>query len=174
MTLAWTGPSEFSQVVHDLPPIVVQAQHRTKALSVLRTAHLLTYAGAIPFIGAAILAAAGPSQISGIVETAVRLYSALIVSFLAGIYWQIGLTERSAPHHLLVTSNLIVLVSWGLLFLPAVGMIWAGYVILFLCLLGLDRVLNRAGLVQPWFYRLRVRITIAVVAALLTMTVAAW
>jgi len=131
-------------------------------------ASALTYAGAVPFVAGALLVLTGnvlPLQVD--VQLVLRAYSALIVSFLAGIHWQIGLSEPNSPRHLLMTSNAFALAAWVTVFIEVGAAAWTLFAVLFAGLLMLDRRLLRRGLLPPWFYRLRFRITMIVVVVLL-------
>lgn len=133
---------------------------------------MLTYAGALPFIAAALILTSKPPAIQADVELVLRVYSALIVSFLSGIHWQIGISKQEAPGYLLWMSNAVVLASWGFVFVQPGVVAWLLFVIVFSVLLVLDRILFRLDLVTSWFYRLRVRISIVVMVSLLVTAVA--
>lgn len=94
-------------------------------------------------------------------------YGAVILAFLAGLHWQIGLSgaTRTPPRHLLLSSNIAALLAWLALLLPApwaplllaLGLVW---------LLTIDLVLRDAGLIPAWFYRLRQCATMVLVICL--------
>ncbi len=131
------------------------------------TASVLTYAGALPFVAAALILIFKPPAIQADVELVLRVYSALIVSFVSGIHWQIGISKQAAPGYLLWMSNAVVLASWGFVFAQPGAVAWLLFVMVFAGLLVLDRILFRLELVSSWFYQLRVRISIIVLVSLL-------
>jgi len=133
---------------------------------------VLTYAGALPFIAAALILIFKPPAIQADVELVLRVYSALIVSFFSGIHWQIGISKQEAPGFLLWMSNAVVLASWGFVFAHPGVVAWLLFVIVFAVLLVLDRILFRLDLITSWFYQLRVRISIIVMVPLLVAAVA--
>ncbi len=133
----------------------------------------MTYAGALPFIAAALVLIFQPPAIQADLELVLRVYSALIVSFISGIHWQIGISKQEAPGYLLWMSNAVVLASWGFVFAQPGIVAWLLFVIVFAVLLVLDRILFRLDLVSSWFYQLRVRISIIVMMSLLVAAVAA-
>ena len=77
-----------------------------------RTAQLLTYAGTLPLIIAAVELVVGRLQPGDILWMA-STYSAIIISLLAGIHWACYLffSER-CPRNLLLTSNALALLAW--------------------------------------------------------------
>lgn len=83
----------------------------------------LAYAGALPFIACALLVHTGIWSVPylGATDYIAAAYGLAIISFLAGTHWSffILFEERIAPH-LLLTSNIITVITWvGFLFLPA-------------------------------------------------------
>jgi hypothetical protein len=132
------------------------------------TASLLTYAGAIPFVAIAVLAASGLDHaIPFDARQAALVYGALIVSFLSGIHWHIALTPVESPRHLLVLTNAFALAAWGIVFVEPASAAWLLFATLFALLLLVDRLLFGVGLLPSWFYRLRIRISVIVIASLL-------
>ncbi len=131
-------------------------------------AQALTYAGALPFWLAVITLACGASVGGFEPRWVAALYGGIIVSFIAGIHWAIHLffAER-CPFNLLFTSNVVALLAWGLIVLyPKPWVTFAAEAMLFLALLTVDYALNSRGLLPPWFFGLRQRITVLVVTAL--------
>ncbi len=139
-----------------------------------RTASLLTYAGAIPFVACtAVLVFARPL---GLVEyrpfalQALASYAAIIVSFLGGIQWGIGVaTEGEQPqtaNSLFLLSVVPSLLAWALLFLPSNS----SKVIVALFLVGLvwivDALLHLQQVIPAWFFRLRCKISAIVMISL--------
>ena len=131
-----------------------------------RIAALLTYAGTLPLV----IASLGP--IAHIISPGDALhialtYSAIIVSFLAGIHWACYLFySEKCPRNLLLTSNAVALLSW--LSLLVHQPLWSVLLLMlcFLYLLVLDFKLMRAAILPSWFYSLRRNATVIVVLAL--------
>lgn len=135
-----------------------------------RTAQLLTYAGTLPLIIAAVELVVGRLPSSDVVWMA-STYSAIIISFLAGIHWAYHLffSDR-CPRNLLLTSNTVALLAWVSLLVPQ-HQPWQILlqILCFLYLLILDYKLSLAGILPPWFYSLRRNATVIVVLALCTL-----
>lgn len=136
------------------------------------SASALTYAGALPFLAAAVVLIIEPNAFYADIEPVLGTYSALIVSFLAGIHWHIGLSQKPAPGHLIWISNAFVLTAWGGVFVQPDPVAWALFAVLFAGLLYIDRGLFQLDLHARWFYRLRLRISTVVISSLLIITVA--
>ncbi|MCE2991129.1 MAG: DUF3429 domain-containing protein [Burkholderiales bacterium] len=146
-----------------------------------RTASILTYAGAIPFVVCAtVLVFARPL---GLIEyrpfalQALTTYAAIIVSFLGGIQWGIGVaTESEQPqtaNSLFLLSVVPSLLAWALLFLPSN----TSKVIVALFLVGLvwivDALLHLQQVIPAWFFRLRCVISAVVMISLTVAMLAA-
>lgn len=135
-----------------------------------RTAKLLTYAGTLPLVIAAVERVVGRLEPSDVVWVA-STYSAIIIAFLAGIHWACYLffADR-CPRNLLLTSNGVALLAWLSLLVPQYQP-WQLLLqtLCFLYLLTLDYKLAFAGILPPWFYRLRRNATVIVVLALCTL-----
>jgi hypothetical protein len=131
-----------------------------------RMAKLLTYAGTLPLVIAAVELAFGRLQASDAVWVA-STYSAIIISFLAGIHWACYLFfAHACPRNLLLTSNAVALLAW--LSLLAEQPPWALLlqIFCFLYVLILDYKLREAAILAPWFYVLRRNATVIVVVSL--------
>ncbi len=131
-----------------------------------RTAQLLTYAGTLPLVIAAIELAVGRLSSSDALWV-VSSYSAIIISFLAGIHWACHLFFAArCPRNLLLTSNAVALLAW--LSLLVHHPLWALLLqnLCFLYLLTLDYKLHAADILPTWFYTLRRNATVIVVLSL--------
>ena len=134
------------------------------------SARILTYSGAIPFVMIAVLAVTGPLETASFDARHVLLiYSALIVSFLAGMHWHIALTQEDAPRHLMLLTNAFVLAAWGTVFISFSFISWFIFALLMVKLLAIDRLLLRAELLPPWFYTLRRHVSLIVVISLMVV-----
>ena len=130
----------------------------------------LVFAGAIPFVGGAVLRLTGQDFMGLSGESILLSYGAVIISFLSGLHWCLGMQARGnlrGGGFLLITSNLTALGGWFALliggFLGIVMM--AG---LFLVLLGLDSRLK--SVTGDDFFKLRIIITAIVVVCLIMGT----
>jgi hypothetical protein len=75
---------------------------------------ILPYAGALPFIGCAVLQLIGITEfpLAGDLKSVASSYGLTIVSFMAGIHWGQYLEGRRARVNLLITSNAVTLMAW--------------------------------------------------------------
>lgn len=129
-------------------------------------AKALTYAGTLPLV------ATSCGRMLAWISTADTLhfattYSAVIISFLAGIHWACYLFFRErCPRNLLFTSNLVALLAWLCLLVNNLPWQILLHILLFLYLLVLDFRLSEAGVLPAWFYLLRRNATAIVVLSL--------
>ncbi len=128
------------------------------------TAKILTYAGTLPFLFAGI----GQFFIDDIfgidLVTIATAYGAIIVSFVAGIHWGVFLFKDS-PMNLFIHSNVIALLSWSSLLVPAI----AGFFILaasFVYLILIDLTLKKKEIIEPWFFQIRLQATLIAIVTL--------
>jgi hypothetical protein len=131
-----------------------------------RLAQWLTYAGTLPLLIAVVEMIVGRIPPDTIVWAA-GTYSAIILSFLAGIHWACYLFfAQNCPRNLLVTSNAVALLAW--LSLLAHQQPWSLLlqIFCFLYLLILDYKLLQAAILPAWFYALRRNATVIVVSSL--------
>ena len=126
----------------------------------------LAYAGLLPFLAAPVVLWSGFS-VALDVDTALRVYSALIVSFLAGIHWHVGMSRSGSEGWLLWESNVVVLVAWALVFIDSSALVCLLFAGLYVAVLLFDRALSKKEILPDWFYRLRVRVSTVVIVALL-------
>ncbi|MDJ0917163.1 MAG: DUF3429 domain-containing protein [Woeseiaceae bacterium] len=133
---------------------------------------LLTYAGAVPFVLCALLPFAGIDewQNVGSFEYIARLYGLAIVSFVAGSHWGTYLYNREAsPANLFLTSNAVVLAAW-FAFLFTIPVLTQFVLLLaFLYLLFVDYNLHKAGLITPYYFRMRFTVTLIVGVSIAVM-----
>lgn len=132
-----------------------------------RAAALLGLAGVIPFAAGA-LGTVTRGALGTLAVQALLAYGAVILSFLGGIQWGLATAHGRADLARLGLSVLPSLVGWAALLL---GGAW-GLLLLaaaFVGVLAVDLGLTREGTAPPWFPRLRVALTGAV---LLCLTIA--
>jgi uncharacterized membrane protein len=136
-----------------------------------RQASLLSYLGVLPliFCAAAIIAGYYPDEMTFIQ----RAYGAVIVSFISGIHWGLSMKDHQRKTiWLLTTSNVIALLAWGSLLMHHAISAFATLTLAFIILLMIDRKLYRLGHIEPWFIKLRHRLTLLVTIALFATGVA--
>jgi hypothetical protein len=123
-------------------------------------ARLLGYAGALPFVAAALLAWALDGDARAAATTVLAAYAATIVSFLGGIHWGFGFL-RGDPARF-VWGVVPSLLAWAALLLPRPAGLVLLAVTLAACYL-VDRGVYRALGLQRW---LPLRLQLSSVAAL--------
>lgn len=134
-------------------------------------ARVLTYAGTLPLVAAAVGVLIGALETDRAVTIATT-YGAIILSFLAGIHWACHLFFAArCPRHLLLTSNLVALLAWVSLWMSGQPQGLVLQILCFLYLLMLDGALRKAHLLPEWFYVLRRNATAIVVGALTVLAV---
>ncbi len=129
----------------------------------ITTTRILTWSGLIPFIALAVLAAvAGPDWLGLLLKS----YAALILSFMAGTLWARHLAMEGAQPKMLIASNVLVLAAWPAILAPvAWAAVWLG--LLFAAHLLLEQPWRSHGL-PGWYRRLRLAVSAAAIALLLT------
>lgn len=137
-------------------------------MSVLKT--LLAYMGTLPFVAGAVLISLGIEQLFFIndMTAMVNSYGLIIVVFMSGIHWGNYISDNKCNSiNLLLTSNVITLISWfAFLFTPAEGALII-YCIAFLTLLYIDSRLLLLKVITHHYYKLRFSITSIVIISLL-------
>lgn len=133
------------------------------------SALLLGAAGVIPFAALALLMAIGgagllaPEQ----AERVLRLYGALILSFMGGAQWGLASASARRPSaRALAVSVLPALFAWATFLIPSRPGLLA-LAAAFLALMLYDLWTVSRGEAPAWYGRLRVGLTLAVVASLL-------
>jgi hypothetical protein len=144
-----------------------------------RSALLLGLAGLLPFLwGAATVLVPGLAE-WGIRSIGPRFagpyvllsYGTVILAFMSGVLW--GFATRADGHVAATAYALSVLPAlWAFFFVGGGPVSAAVYLIFgFVGLLGLDWMFWRQGLAPPWWMRLRVGLTAAVIVSLSTVVV---
>jgi hypothetical protein len=138
---------------------------------------VLGVSGAIPLLAGVSVALAAPTAFGFPVVQWVVVYAALVLSFLGGMHW--GLASAMLARdplevdatRVLALSVLPSLVGWVSVFLPG-RLAPAVLAIAFIAVLLLDRLIERLGYAPGWWMPLRLRLTAAVVALLLLLSIA--
>lgn len=143
----------------------------TPATKIPAAALWLTAAGFIPFALFSLGSIAAPPMHQHKMEIALLLYGAVILSFLGGIHWGYEMARKSEgtdspSFSRLGLSVLPSLAAWGSLALPqpysAVGL-----AVSLILTLAYDIICVQQGYMLKWYPKLRVPVTLAVVASLL-------
>ncbi|HMQ57405.1 MAG TPA: DUF3429 domain-containing protein [Rhizobiaceae bacterium] len=132
-----------------------------------RTARLLTFAGALPFALGAFALAIGWQTPAVIL--ALKVYAATILSFLGGIRWALALhqTEPASATRDLALSVVPALAGWLAFFAPE-PVSFAVLAVMFAAMGAWDSLTGAAAGFPDWFVRLRIQVTVAVTALMLT------
>ena len=130
-----------------------------------RTAWTLGLLGLVPFVVmAGLLFYAGRDFIAfPSLILALSGYSATILAFLGGIRWGSGVVLGNHEPRTLILSVLPALLAWVLLFVPSPWM-FAGFALAFAALGAWDLVGARGRSLPTWFGKLRLVLTVVVVA----------
>lgn len=129
-----------------------------------RLAQVLTYAGTLPFFGAAIIPIIQPDFSDLNYNNVILTYGAVIVSFIAGVHWGIFLF-RDTQLNLFIHSNIVALLAW---LAVIIAMSWSAW-ILILCfsyLLFIDKKLYNTRTIEPWYFRLRTAASLIVISTI--------
>ena len=132
----------------------------------------LTYAGAIPFIGCAVLLFLGIQilPVLGEVTLVLSCYGLIIATFLAGSYWGQHLhTSGVWSLSLIVVSNSMAVLLWLAFLALSTGPFLAFLGITFLFFLLVDRFSLAAEAIDYDYFLMRSRGTVLVVATLVVV-----
>jgi len=138
---------------------------------VRRLAWFLAFAGAIPFLlatGALIFSDASSVRVPAI--AALVTYSAVILSFLAGIEWGLAIRDESGNEATRVAalglSAVSSLAAWAVLWLPSSHWQVGSALGLFVAAWAADQWMASRGLLPAWFVDLRTAVTVLVAVIL--------
>jgi hypothetical protein len=136
-------------------------------------AHVLIYAGSIPFIAGAILSIMHISEVPflGKVSEIIAIYGLIISVFLCGIHWGQELLLGHSRQKLLITSNIITVIVWLIWLLVSPKVFMAMLTLPYLALIYIDFLLFRKSIITCDYYQSRVIITSVVVISLLISSV---
>jgi hypothetical protein len=132
-----------------------------------KQACLLTYLGILPFLMCTITIFSGWEQANAVFV--LRAYAAVIISFISGIHWGIGMKDsQHSTVWLLATSNIISLLAWGCLLIHQVMIALMTLTLLFVVLLLIDNRLYKMQQIELWFIKLRRHATFFVALCLIS------
>ncbi len=138
---------------------------------------ILSLAGTLPFIAGAATLWFGPAAYAAPALHAIITYAAVILSFLGGIQWGIGVSvSETAPksaQSLFLLSVVPSLLSWAMLFIDTSAARLIVSIFLFGFVWLIDGLLHLQKLIPNWFFRLRSIITPIVIASLTAVLIRA-
>ena len=126
--------------------------------------------GTIPFVIGAIFTTLGYQQLFFVGDLAlmVESYGLIIVVFMSGVHWGHYLSDKNCHSiNLLITSNVITLISWFAFLILSVELILIVYCLAFSILLYIDAKLLSIQVINKPYYKLRLIITTIVILSLL-------
>lgn len=153
-----------------------EMEERNDAERMPKAAALLGAGGLIPFIGLTAAAHLLEGEQARTALHALVTYGAVILSFLGGIIWGLGIAgfgegvERPREALRLTVSVLPSLFGWIALLFPTQTGLWL-LAACFLMVLSVDLLMCKRGLAPRWYPALRWRLTGIVVLCLLAATV---
>lgn len=131
----------------------------------IQLAKQLAFAGTLPFIGTVVVMLYGLD--STLIRQSSLAYGALIIAFISGIHWGLFLTQApKIPINLLVSSNLLTLLSWSSLMMDFGLWSYLTQILSFSILLMIDRQLLKVVIIERWFFILRCQATLIVITSL--------
>ncbi|HEX4944514.1 MAG TPA: DUF3429 domain-containing protein [Usitatibacteraceae bacterium] len=138
---------------------------------VRRIAWFLAVAGTVPFVLATVaLYASDASSVRVPAITALVTYSAVILSFLAGIEWGLAIRDESGTETTRVIalglSSVSSLAAWAVLWLPSPSWQVGCALGLFVAAWAADEWMAGRGLLPTWFVNLRTAVSVLVAANL--------
>lgn len=129
-------------------------------MSHIRTSYLLTYLGIVPF---------GLCSFSWVygynLMFEFKIYSALILSFLGGINWGLGLKHENFK--VILYSVFPAIFAWLLFFLGNNYLFLLFLIFLFTVQIIADYKIHKLGLIEKWFLKLRFQATAIVIISIL-------
>lgn len=144
-----------------------------------RVADFLAYAGTIPFVVVAFILLfgnmLGMGMLRPLAAQGITTYAAIIVSFLGGIQWGLGIAtyeqQPQTARSLFTLSVVPSLLAWAMLFLPqstsriVVAIFLVGFVWI------IDSLLHLQKVIPPWFFKLRCIVSGVVIVSLIAALV---
>lgn len=126
------------------------------------TARLLSRLALVPFVGGMLLVWVVNAEAHPYATLALSSYAALMISFLGGVYWGIGLRQTAPAPSLFIWGIVPSAVAWVAVMMPArAGLVVSGAMLL--VSYSVDRKLYPVQGLQRW---LTLRFRLSMVAAL--------
>ena len=131
--------------------------------------------GLIPFLAGAVALWTLPPAHAETATAALIGYAAVILSFMGAIHWGLAMKTSSATDSArwYALGVLPALVGWFALLLPSLPALIL-LTVAFTSVYLLDRVAVSARLAPPWYQRLRLPLTLIVVASLFAAALSVW
>jgi ATP/ADP translocase len=128
----------------------------------------LAFAGALPFVAAALLLWAGHVSVPvlGSVANIAASYGLLILAFMVGVQWGQRLSGVETRLNLFLISNAIALAGWFAYLLLSPKLFFASLAVLFAVVLMIDKRLAAEGHVSADYIRTRTAVSALVVMSL--------
>lgn len=127
-------------------------------------AQLLTYAGILPFLGVVIMSIIKPDFLGLNYNYITLTYGAVIASFISGIHWGVYLF-KDTHMNLFIHSNIVALLAWFAV-VTDISISEGILIACFFYLLCIDVKLEKIGVLDPWYLRMRLNASAAVIMAL--------
>jgi len=132
----------------------------------------LGYAGLLPFVFLSVALWFVDEATAVPISDALLLYAAVILAFMGAIHWGVAMMQPDGPNRLQLGLSVVPpLVAWFASFTPWV----INYSVLYLAFAGLcvfDSRLSKRGVLPGWYPKLRVPLTVVVVASLISAQLA--
>ena len=140
-----------------------------------KSAQILGYAGATPFIGLGFLLMFAGKQFTPFIASALLFYGAIILSFLGGLHWgRIASSQHNQANEkwILIYSVIPALIGWASVLLYPIwgGVIWlqiSGFIFAYI----MDVHLLKSSIWQQWMPKLRFHLTLAASLSLIILAV---
>lgn len=164
----------FGARLNIVPSVVDETATSKRRIMADRIA-ILAYVGAVPFVAGAALTAAEAGPSTPYPPTAiVGLWALVITSFMAGAHWGYYLADRGQIDiNLFLTSTIVAIVGWLAFLLLSVPHALYAFAFLFAVLLLIDRRLYLGGHIDAAYWRIRLTVTMIVIAALAVTAISA-
>jgi hypothetical protein len=137
------------------------------------TIHFMSWCAILPFIAFTLLIWFPVTSLELDVLNILRLYSAVIISFIAGSVWSAALLIQIGKEtlvfnrkNLMLGASFVAVLSWLVLFIDAkAGVVF--YAFLFLVFWQIELKTNLARIYPQWFWTLRTKQTMAIALCLM-------
>lgn len=137
--------------------------------SIPKLALALSLLGALPFVGLSVGISLEIANKDLLLQP-LFTYGAVVLSFLGGIHWGLGVVNaQSRPHvayFMYLLSVSMALLAWGVLFITESYLRLLAYAFLYAVAWGIDSVLYGRKLIPLWYFNLRGIVTPIVVVSM--------
>lgn len=137
--------------------------------SIPKVALALSLLGALPFVGLSVGISLEIANKDLLLQP-LFTYGAVVLSFLGGIHWGLGVSNaQTRPHvayFLYLLSVSMALLAWGVLFIAEPYLRLLAYAFLYAVVWGIDSLLYGRKLIPLWYFNLRGIVTPIVVVSM--------